>query len=430
MSSSKPVLQVLDDDAAFRALACRVGQHCGFRTEAFAEPTPFLAAIAANPLDLIILDIVLGKTGWSAVLGGLSRLRCTTPVIVSSGIDERLLGSAVRTGEKLGLAMLAPLRKPAGAAELFVALSGAVRHGLPICAAELDRVLAAELSVAFSAAAKAGQPISAAELDHAIAAGQLVPYYQPKVRLTDRKPIGAEALARWEHPARGTLGPDVFLPLAEQGPAMMRLTDLMVERAAADCAAWQAEGHDVSVAVNIPAGCLADPGFADRVAALAAKGGAHPAALALEITETAAMEATPAVTAALARLTGHGFALSMDDFGTGCSSLPELHRMPFRELKIDRSFVSSMLRDRDAMVITRTVIDLARMLGLRTVAEGVESAEVLAALDEMGCDSAQGFLVGRPMPSARFLDWLAQGGAAVRPVLPAPFLAEHRSVAA
>ena len=403
MSSSKPVLHVLDDDAAVRSLACRVGERCGFRTEAFAGPSAFLSAVAADRPELIMLDIVLEETGWTAVLEALSRLRCTSPVIVSSGIDERLLGSAVRIGNKLGLTMLAPLRKPAGPAELSVVISAAARNGLPICADELD---------------------------DAIAASQVVPYYQPKVGVTDRKPIGAEALVRWEHPARGTLGPAVFLPLAERGPAIMPLTDLMVERAAADCAAWHAAGHEVSVAVNIPARCLTEPGFADRVAALAAKAGAEPAALTLEITETAAMEDAPLVTAALARLSGHGFALSMDDFGTGCSSLAELHRMPFHELKIDRSFVSGMLRDREAMVITRAVIEMARRLGLRTVAEGVEDEDVLYALGEMGCDIAQGFLIGRPMPAGRFLDWLARDGATARPLLPAPFFIPHRRVAA
>lgn len=403
MSSPKPVLHVLDDDAAVRSLACRVGERCGFRAEAFAEPGDFLATVAADRPELIILDIVLGETGWIAVLEALSRLRCTTPVIVSSGLDERLLGSAVRIGEKLGLTMLAPLRKPAGPAELSAVISAAARNGLPI---------------------------RAVDLDEAIAAGQLVPYYQPKLRLADRKPVGVEALVRWEHPARGTLGPAVFLPLAEKGPAIISLTDLMVERAAADCVEWNAAGHDMSVAVNIPARCLADPGFADRVAALVAKAGAEPALLTLEITETAAMADTPAVTTALARLSGHGFALSMDDFGTGCSSLAELHRLPFHELKIDRSFVSAMLRDREAMVITRAVIGMARTLGLRTVAEGVEDEDAMDALCEMGCDIAQGFRLGRPMPSGRFLDWLDRGGVAARPVPPIPIIIPPRRVAA
>jgi EAL domain-containing protein (putative c-di-GMP-specific phosphodiesterase class I) len=235
-----------------------------------------------------------------------------------------------------------------------------------------------------------------------------VPYYQPKVCVADRKPVGAEALARWEHPTRGTLPPGVFLQLAEQGPAITPLTYLMVERAARDCAAWRAAGHDLSVSVNISARCVSEPDFAERVADIVASASADPAALTLEITETAAMADTEVVTAALTRLRIRGFALSMDDFGTGYSSLAELHRMPFSELKIDRAFVSGMLHDREAMVITRAVIGLARTLGLRTVAEGVESEDVLTALGEMGCDVAQGFLIGRPMPPSHFLTWLTQ----------------------
>ncbi len=403
MSSSKPVLHVLDDDAAVRSLIRRVGEGCGFRTEAFADPVDFLTAVAADRPELIILDIVLGQTGWTAVLEALSRLRCTAPIIVSSGIDERLLGSAVRIGEKLGLTMVVPLPKPAGPAEL---------------------------SVAISAAGRIGQPICAAELDHAIAAGEIVPHYQPKLRIADRKPAGVEALARWEHPARGTLGPAVFLPLAEKSSAIMRLTELMVERAAADCAAWQAAGHDVSVAVNIPAHCLAKPGFADRVAALVAKAGAQPASVMLEITESAARADTPVVAAALAGLSGHGFPLSIDDFGTGCSSLAQLHRLPFQELKIDRSFVSGMLHDREGMVITRTVIGMARKLGLRSVAEGVEDQDVMDALDQMGCDIAQGFLIGRAMPAGQLLDWLDRGAVVAQPALPVAFFVSPRRLAA
>jgi EAL domain-containing protein (putative c-di-GMP-specific phosphodiesterase class I)/CheY-like chemotaxis protein len=383
MVSSNPVLHVLDDDGVIRTLVCRVGERCGFRAEGFAEPNAFLAAVAADPPDLIVLDLAIGETDGISVLQALSRRRCPTPMIVSSGLDERLLSSAVRIGRSLGLTMLAPLRKPAGPAELAAALSAAAENSLPIRTGDLDQ---------------------------AIGLGQLVPYYQPKVRVADRQPIGAKALARWEHPTRGTLGPGVFLPLAEQGPAITPLTYLMVERAARDCADWRAAGHDVSVSVNISARCLSEPDFAERVAELAAEAGVEPAALTLEITETAAMADTAVVTAALARLRIRGFALSMDDFGTGYSSLAELHRMPFSELKIDRAFVSGMLLDREAMVITRAVIGLARTLGLRTVAEGVESEDVLTALGEMGCDIAQGFLIGRPMPPGPFLAWLARGG--------------------
>ena len=382
--SSKPVLHVLDDDPVIRTLVCRVGERCGYRAEGFVEPAPFLAAIEADPPDLIILDLAIGEADGISVLQALSRRRCMAPMMISSGLDERLLSSAVRIGRSLGLAMLAPLRKPVTPTELAAVLAAAAQDSLPIRTGDLDK---------------------------AIGSGQLVPYYQPKVRVADRKPVGAEALARWEHPTRGTLPPGVFLQLAEQGPAITPLTYLMVERAARDCAAWRAAGHDLSVSVNISARCVSEPDFAERVADVVASANADPAALTLEITETAAMADTEVVTAALTRLRIRGFALSMDDFGTGYSSLAELHRMPFSELKIDRAFVSGMLHDREAMVITRAVIGLARTLGLRTVAEGVESEEVLAALAEMGCDVAQGFLIGRPMPPSHFLTWLTEGSA-------------------
>lgn len=381
MSSPQPVLHVVDDDRVLRTLICRVGERCGFRTEGFAEPASFLAALIASPPDLVVLDLAIGDADGIAVLQSLGRMRCAVPLIVSSGLDERLLSSAVRIGRSLGLTMLSPIRKPAGPAELAAALAEAASKSLPIRTDDLDQ---------------------------AIGTGQLVPYYQPKVRVSDGVAVGAEALARWEHPTRGTLAPGAFLPLAEASPSITPLTYMIVEHAARDCAGWRALGHDVSVAVNISARCVAEPDFAERIAEIVARAGAEPAALTLEVTETAAMADTAVVAAALARLRIRGFSLAMDDFGTGYSSLAELHRMPFSELKIDRSFVSGILHDREAMVITRAVIGLARTLGLRTVAEGVESEGVLAALGEMGCDIGQGFLIGRPMPLHGFLAWLAR----------------------
>ena len=392
MSSPQPVLYVLDDETVLRTLVCRVGERCGFRAQGFAEPDSFLRAVAAEPPDLIVLDLAIGDADGIAVLQSLGRRRCSVPLIVSSGLDERLLASAARIGRSLGLTMLTPLRKPAGPAELAAALSEAASMSLPI---RTD------------------------DLDNAIDAGQLVPYYQPKIRLADGVAVGAEALARWEHPTRGTLSPGAFLPLAESGASITPLTYMIVDRAARDCVGWRALGHDVSVAVNISARCVAEPDFAERIAEIVTAAGAHPDALTLEVTETAAMADTATVAAALARLRIRGFSLSMDDFGTGYSSLAELHRMPFSELKIDRSFVSGILQDREALVITRAVVGLARTLGLRTVAEGVESEAVLAALADMGCDIGQGFLIGRPMPLHGFLAWLDRRTGAAAPDAPA-----------
>jgi EAL domain-containing protein (putative c-di-GMP-specific phosphodiesterase class I)/CheY-like chemotaxis protein len=383
MSSSLPALHVVDDDPVIRTLVCKVGERAGFRSEGFSSPAGFLEAAALEPPDLIVLDLAIGDTGGFAVLEALSRRRCMAPLIVSAGLDDRLLGSAVRIGHGLGLTMLEPLRKPAGPAEILAALRDAASKALPI------RV---------------------PDLEEALERGHLLPYYQPKLRIADRSVVGAEALVRWEHPTRGTLGPGAFLALAESGTFITPLTFMMVERAARDCAAWREAGHPIGVAVNVSANCLGVPGFAEHVAEIVAAAGIEPGALTIEITETAAMGDTATVAAALAWLRIRGFALAMDDFGTGYSSLAELHRMPFSELKIDRSFVSAMLHDREAMVITRAVVALSRALGLRTVAEGVETEPQLAALAEMGCDVAQGFLIGRPMPAEAFSTWLGHGG--------------------
>jgi EAL domain-containing protein (putative c-di-GMP-specific phosphodiesterase class I)/CheY-like chemotaxis protein len=384
MPSSLPALHVIDDDPVIRTLVCRVGERAGFRAEGFSSPAAFLEASVLEPPDLVVLDLAIGDTDGIAVLEALARRRCSVPLIVSSGLDDRLLGSAVRIGRSLGLTMLEPLRKPAGPAEILAALRDAASKTLPI---------------------------RGPDIEDALAGGHLLPYYQPKLRIADRTVVGAEALVRWEHPTRGTLGPGAFLALAESGAAITPLTFMMVERAARDCASWREAGHPIGVAVNVSANCLGVPDFAERIAEIVAAAGIEPGALTIEITETAAMANTASVTAALARLRIRGFALAMDDFGTGYSSLAELHRMPFSELKIDRSFVSAMMHDREAMVITRAVVALGRALGLRTVAEGVESEPQLAALAEMGCEMAQGFLIGRPMPAAGFVAWLNRGGA-------------------
>ncbi len=391
MAHPHHVLHVLDDDTLVRKVTCRIAERAGFRAEGFAEPGPFLDATTATPPDLILLDLAIGAADGIAVLEQLARRRCRTPLIVYSGLGDRLLGTAVRIGQKLGLTMLAPLPKPIEPAELAAALRKAALSSLPI---------------------------NAGDLDQALQAGQFVPHYQPKIRLSDRAPIGAEALVRWNHPTRGVLPPASFIALAEDGSVMTPMTFRTIERAVRDCAAWRQLIPDVSVAVNVSARSLGEPDFADRVAEVLLGAGAHPSMLTLEVTETAAMADTAAVAAALARLRIRGISLSMDDFGTGYSSLTELHRMPFSELKIDRSFVSGMLEDREAFVITGAVVALARALGLRSVAEGVEDAPTLDALAGMGCDVAQGFGIGRPMPQDAFLAWLAEAAAAQR-VLPA-----------
>jgi diguanylate cyclase (GGDEF)-like protein len=257
-----------------------------------------------------------------------------------------------------------------------------------------------------------------AELRGAIEAGQLVLHYQPKIELDTGRVTGCEALVRWDHPELGLLAPAAFLSMAESTSMIRPLTRRVLEQAIADMSAWQAVGVELGVAVNVSARCLPDPAFPAMVRELLAAAGMKPERLSLELTESTIM-ADPALTAGvLDELHQMGVGLSVDDFGTGYSSLSYLQRLPVEELKIDRSFVAAMGQETSA-VIVRSTIELGRNLGLRVVAEGVESREIMRRLRELGCPVAQGFAISRPLPASALVEWVARhgGGPAGSPML-------------
>lgn len=244
------------------------------------------------------------------------------------------------------------------------------------------------------------------DLHQAIDDGALELHYQPKISIKDGSVCGVEALLRWRHPTKGPIPPDKFIPLAEQSGLIHPLTLWVLERAAEDCARWRRAGMPVGVAVNISAANLRDPDFAERVDAALKKWGLPAAALTLELTESAVMREPNHSLQVLNRLDKMGVSLSIDDFGTGYSSLSYLKQLPVDEIKIDRSFVMDMKSDNNDAVIVRATVDLAHHMGMRVVAEGVESAEILAVLADLGCDLAQGYHISRPIPHAALLDWM------------------------
>ncbi|MGY1653816.1 bifunctional diguanylate cyclase/phosphodiesterase [Geodermatophilus sp. SYSU D01119] len=255
------------------------------------------------------------------------------------------------------------------------------------------------------------------ELRAALDTEQLVPHYQPKVCLRTGDVIGVEALVRWEHPTRGLLTPDVFLPLAEQAGLMRRLTLRVLERSLLDLRRWRDAGHDLGVAVNLSVSNLQDLALPEQVALLLEARGVPPEALVLEITEDVLMADAARSQQVLADLRRLGVRLSVDDYGTGYSSLTYLRALPVDELKLDRSFVTSLTRDPRAGAIVRSTQQLSRDLGMTFVVEGVEDAATLEELRRLDCDVAQGWHVGRPMPADRFPGWLA--GHPVRTLVPA-----------
>jgi diguanylate cyclase (GGDEF)-like protein len=233
-------------------------------------------------------------------------------------------------------------------------------------------------------------------LDH----GELVLYYQPKVDLRSGRVHGVEALVRWQHPERGLVPPDEFIPLAEHTGLIRPLTAYVLEAAAGQCSAWRRGGGgiEMSVAVNLSARILHDRGLPEQIARLLERWSLPPDALEIEITESAIMSDPVRALAVANRLSDLGVGLVIDDFGTGYSSLSYLKQLPVSELKIDKSFVLDMDSSDNDMAIVRSTIVLGHNLGLKVVAEGVETVEVQDRLAALGCDLAQGYLYGRPSP--------------------------------
>jgi diguanylate cyclase (GGDEF)-like protein len=246
------------------------------------------------------------------------------------------------------------------------------------------------------------------ELRHAIDSGDLELYYQPKVSLANGAVLGLEALVRWQHPTLGFVMPDDFIPLAEQSGLMPRITDSLVDQALAQRALWDADGLGLVVAVNVSVRDLLDPGFAHRIAAALSQHRIPPEALILEITERRLLADFERGAKVLAELVSSGVHISLDDFGTGYSSLTLLKQLPVCELKIDQSFVSRIGDSEADATIVGSIIDLAHALNLTVVAEGVETTDVLDRLRAMGCDQAQGWLVGLPMDAATTGAWIRQ----------------------
>ncbi|MDX1592893.1 MAG: EAL domain-containing response regulator [Gammaproteobacteria bacterium] len=366
---------VIDDEDDFRAFARTVIEGLGFRVlEAACAEEGLAQAGDANPAA-ILLDLSMPGSDGVEVLRALAKNGCRSTVVLTSGHDSRVLHTAVQVGREHGLAMGGQVEKP------------------------IDLDLFEEILCRAATPSGPAEP-NAAALQQAISRGELELHYQPKVALRDTTGTPeVEALVRWPHPELGLLTPNRFLPLAETSGQMTELTTAVLDLAFAQVARWQQDGLALKVSVNIPPELLTDLELPERITARAAEHGVDPGCLVLEAVETTAFKDDRVAMDALARLRLRGVGLAIDDFGTGHSSLLLLYRMPFSELKIDRSFVCRIEDDEEARVIVRTSIDLAHHLGMTACIEGVETAETLAWVRECGADSVQGFYFSRPLPA-------------------------------
>ena len=252
-----------------------------------------------------------------------------------------------------------------------------------------------------------GQLTLISQVRPSLEAGHMFVYYQPKVRLSDGRVAGAEALIRWHHPDRGLIMPDEFIPLVEKTVLLRPLTQFVLNEVLRQWHAWSERGIRLPVSVNISPRSLLDLQLPDQIAEMLGRWHVPPAFLKLELTESFLMADSGRSTGVLDRLAELGVGLSIDDFGTGYSSLSHLKRLKIDEIKIDRSFVMHMHEDANDYMIVRATVELGRNLGLRVVAEGVEDRETFDRLADFGCDEAQGYYISEPLPIEAFDRWLS-----------------------
>jgi EAL domain-containing protein (putative c-di-GMP-specific phosphodiesterase class I) len=239
----------------------------------------------------------------------------------------------------------------------------------------------------------------------AIEQNQLVPFFQPKVAVKTGEVVGVETLARWKHPERGIVPPNLFIPVAEKHGLIDLLTQDMLLKTLQQAAIWHKNGIPITFAINFSALSLSDINLPDRLEAELRKTGIAPSYLTLEVTESRLLEHITSSLETLLRLRLKGIHLSVDDFGTGHSSLEELHRIPFSELKVDRVFVSGAAHDDEARLFLQSAVALAKKLNLSIVAEGVETQDDWDICAKLECDVIQGFFIAHPMPAETFLEW-------------------------
>jgi EAL domain-containing protein (putative c-di-GMP-specific phosphodiesterase class I)/FixJ family two-component response regulator len=392
-SSPVPAFQalVLEDHDFQRRIACQVLRQCGATAvlEA-ADATTALALLSAADAapDILLCDLKMPGMDGLAFLRHLAQRRCSSSVILASAVDPDILRAAEIMARSYGIRMLGTLDKPLSRAKLVPML---LRH----------------FSLQRSRSKAAEAPLPLDEIRDGVSRGQFIPFFQPKVDVRSGSLVGVEALMRWRHPERGWLRPAAFIPVMEAEGLINAVTTAVIERALEFSRHWRAQGLDVPIAINVSVASLHDTELPNRLEEMTQHFGIPENCITIEVTETVAMTDLGQSLETLARCRMKGFALSIDDYGTGFSSMQQLTRLPVSELKIDQSFVTGCNGEAILQALIETSIALAQRLGLKTVAEGVETQEDWEVIARLGCDCAQGYFIARPMAGEHLPEWHA-----------------------
>jgi len=373
-----PRLLVIDDDADLGQILVEIGRELGYDALHTDNHDEFRTYVKDWQPAVIITDLQMPRVDGVKVLRFLAEVRTTAKVIILSGMERRLIGLSESIGRDLGLDVAAALSKPFRYADVHELL----------------------------ARLKSSIPVGPREVRDAIVNREIDIFFQPKCDTSTGALLGVEALARWKHPERGWISPDIFIPITDQAGLAEPLLELVMEKAVAEMVKWSEIDLDIAVAVNMSAKNLEVRDLPDRLEQICAAAGVSCDRLTLELTESQSMAAGLDSLEVLTRLRLKGFHLSIDDFGTGFSSLLRLRQLPFSELKIDQSFVSGICSDKDSASIAQAMVLLARNMGMSCVAEGIENVETIGKLKELGCHLGQGFYFAKAMPADEIGIWM------------------------
>lgn len=347
-----------------------------------------IRAVSDEVVDLVICDLNMPEMDGLEFLRHLSEDARGIAIIIVSALDRKLIASAGRMARMYGVRLLGAIEKPV-MPDRLEALLLRYDHN------ETKWQRPANI-----------RDFTLDEIMHGIRANQFVPFFQPQVDFSTGRIVGAEALARWIHPEEGLVSPALFISLLEQSGQIDELTFCMLEKAAEACYRCHEKGHRLNISVNLSLVSLSDTGLADKIIQIVRRIGLDPEFLMLEVTESAAMTNEASAFENLTRLGMNGFSLSIDDYGTGYSSLQQLTRIAFSELKIDQSFVKDSAENELSRIVIESSIDMAHKLRVKSVAEGVETRLEWDAMKIIGCDLAQGYYIAKPLKESEFIEFV------------------------
>ncbi len=341
------------------------------------------------PVDVILCDLDMPEMDGVEFISHVATNRLARALLVVSAMDSAILHTVETMARAYGIQVLESIPKPLTA---------------KLLADRLERL--EEAGQAPAPADAAGEP-GADELRRGLESREFLTFFQPKVDLATGQPTGVETLVRWYRPGQGVLCPGAFISRLEAEGLMDRLTEHLLRQSCLYLHAWEERGRTLEASVNISMTSLRDIAFADRLQQVVLDEGCDPRRITLEVTESEVMTELATVLNVLARLRLKGFKLSIDDFGTGYSTLKQLNSLPFTELKLDQAFIQAAPQDPRSRAIVEASLELAAKLGLKTVAEGIETRQQWDFIHASGCQEAQGYFISRPMPGHQLPEWLA-----------------------